>query len=117
MIFPKSIALALVFLPCIAFKPLHHGWASYDQEKVLDYTGIIQESVYENPHVVATVKQNNKTWTVVLAPVSRMNARGLTAAMLKKGTTLKVVGYPHKEVRDEMRAERIFIEGKNYELR
>jgi hypothetical protein len=117
MIFAKNMSLALVFLLCIAFKSFHHGWANYDQEKVLDYTGTIQESVYENPHVMARVKQKDKSWTVVLAPVSRMNSRGVTAGMLKKGTTIKVVGYPHKEISDEMRAERIFIEGKKYELR
>jgi formylmethanofuran dehydrogenase subunit C len=37
--------------------------------------------------------------------------------MLKKGATIQVVGYPHKEVGDEMRAERIFINGNKFELR
>lgn len=113
----KMLAAVSIFLTCIAFSPLHHGWANYDQEKTLDYKGIIQESVYENPHATAKVKQNDKTWTVILAPVSRMEARGVTAGMIKKGTSVQVVGYPHKEIKDEMRAERIFIDGTKYELR
>ena len=54
---------------------------------------------------------------VVLAPPSRMEARGLTADMVKKGATVRVVAYPHKEVKDEMRAERIFVGDKKFELR
>lgn len=117
MTLPKIIFLALFFLSSIAFKPLHHGWANYNQDKVLDYTGTIQESRYENPHVTAKVKYKNKTWTVILAPVSRMQDRGVTADMLNKGNAIQVVGYPHKKIKDEMRAERIFIDGKKYELR
>lgn len=109
------IVLALLF--CIAFKPFHHGWANYDQAKSLDYKGTIEEVVYENPHANINVKNNDKTWLVILAPVSRMTSRGVTKNMLKKGASIQVVGYPHKEIENEMRAERIFIGGNAYELR
>ena len=46
-----------------------------------------------------------------------MEARGVSADMIKKGATVQVVGYPHKKIKDEMRAERIFIDGNKYELR
>ena len=117
MIYLKSICLLLTIVVCSAFEPLHHGWANYDQEKTLDYKGTVQELVYENPHATAKVKDKNKVWTVILAPLTRMEARGLTADMIKKGTTIQVVGYPHKEIKDEMRAERIFVDGNKYELR
>lgn len=112
----NTCALLLVFL-CMSFSPLHHGWANYDQKKVLDYTGVVQESAYENPHATIKVTDNKKVWTVVLAPVSRMQTRGVTADMIKKGSSLRVVGYPHKKIKDEMRAERIFINNQKYELR
>ena len=117
MTYMKSIYLVLIFLSCVAFNPYHHGWANYDQNKTLDYKGVIQESVYENPHATAKVKHKNKVWMVILAPVSRMEARGVTADMIKKGAAIQVVGYPHKEIKNEMRAERIFIDGTKYELR
>lgn len=117
MVLLKKIFSALIFLGCIAFTPLHHGWANYDQKTVLDYTGTIQESVYENPHASIKVKDKKKVWTVILAPVSRMQTRGVTAEMVAKGRSVQVVGYPHKEIKDEMRAERIFVDGKKYELR
>jgi hypothetical protein len=113
----KNSFAILLLLSCMAFSPVHHGWANYDQKKVLDYTGVIQASAYENPHATIKVSQDKKVWTVVLAPVSRMQTRGVTADMIKKGASLRVVGYPHKEVKDEMRAERIFINDQKYELR
>ncbi len=111
------ISLAACILLCVAFTTIHHGWSNYDQKKVLDYTGVIEESTYENPHTTAKVKDKNKTWTVILAPPSRMSTRGVKAEMLKKGASIRVVGYPHLSIADEMRAERIFIDGTKYELR
>jgi len=58
-----------------------------------------------------------KTWHVVLAPPSRMEARGLPPAGLAKGGTVTVVGYPNREKAQEMRAERITAGGKTIELR
>lgn len=118
MVLLKNSCTVLLFLLCVSFTPMHHGWANYDQKKVLDYTGVIQESVYENPHATIKVTDNDKkVWTVILAPVSRMQTRGVTAEMVKKGATLRVVGYPHRKIKDEMRAERVFINNQKYELR
>jgi hypothetical protein len=98
----------------------HHGWSSYDASKTLNFTGVIRESSYSNPHGQIKFQVdggNGKVWLVVLAPPSRMGARGLSQEMLKAGTTATVVGYPHRKKADEMRAERITIEGKTVELR
>jgi hypothetical protein len=46
-----------------------------------------------------------------------MERRGLAAAMLKAGTQATVVGYPNRTDADELRAERITIDGKTIELR
>jgi hypothetical protein len=37
--------------------------------------------------------------------------------MLQVGTAARVVGYPHRTQADEMRAERLTINGKTVELR
>ncbi len=107
---------AAVSTPVLA----HHGWSSYDEGKTLELTGIIRESGYSNPHGFARLQVDGgkgKVWYVVLAPPSRMDARGLTREMLKKGATASVVGYPHREKAEELRAERITIDGKTTELR
>jgi len=98
----------------------HHGWSTYDQEKTMTLTGVIQSSTYENPHGTMEFKASadgGKVWHTVLAPPTRMEARGLTRGMLKEGTTATVVGYPSKEKPNEMRAENVTINGKKVELR
>ena len=117
MAYLKNTSLAIVCLLCTSFTFFHHGWANYDQTKVLDYKTTIEESVYENPHAIAKVKYQGKLWTVYLAPAGRMTDRGLSADMIKKGTSVRIVGYPHKTIKTEMRAERIYVQDKKFELR
>jgi hypothetical protein len=95
----------------------HHGWSSYDQTKKISLTGKIVKTGYESPHGMITLEADKKKWTVVLAPPSRMESRGLQKDMLNVGVTATVEGYPHLKVKDEMRAERITIDGKTTELR
>jgi hypothetical protein len=94
----------------------HHGWSGYETE-IRKMSGTIEESSYSNPHGSIRLKTPDKTWVVVLAPPSRMSARGLTEAMLKTGKTVSVEGYVHKTNTTELRAERISVDGKTIELR
>ena len=95
----------------------HHGWSEYDSGKTLNLGGVIRESGYEHPHGHVRLETPGKTWLVVLAPPSRMSARGLTAEALKAGTKAEVVGYANRNKPEEMRAERITVGGKTVELR
>jgi|SRR5213594_3412808 len=95
----------------------HHGWTGYDETKTLNLTGVIKESGYENPHGFVDLQVDKKTWHVVLAPPSRMESRGLPKDKLKVGATATAVGYQNKQIPDEIRAERITIDGKTTELR
>jgi hypothetical protein len=95
----------------------HHGWTGYDETKPLNFTGVIKDSGYENPHGFVNLEVNKQIWHVVLAPPLRMESRGLPKEKLKAGTTATVVGYQNNQIKDELRAERITIEGKTTELR
>ena len=95
----------------------HHGWSEYDQQTTQKLTGTIEEAGYEHPHGHIRLKTAGKTWTAVLAPPSRMDARGLSKELLKVGATATVEGYASRVKPDEMRAERITIAGKTVELR
>jgi hypothetical protein len=95
----------------------HHGWSGYDNQKPLSLTGMITASGYEHPHGFVTLQTKDKTWQVVLAPPFRMENRGLAREALKPGVEASVMGYPHRETSNEMRAERITIDGKTVELR
>ena len=112
----RAIVLALSVIQPVDVLA-HHGWSGYDSEKVLDLTGVIRDAGYEHPHGFLKLEVPGKTWLVVLAPPSRMERRGLPRAMLSVGTTAHVVGYPNRSQPDEMRAERITIDGKTVELR
>ncbi|MDQ3537135.1 MAG: DUF6152 family protein [Bacteroidota bacterium] len=114
----KALLLSLFAISFFAFTLFHHGWANYDQDKPITLKGKILSSSYENPHGMATIEGNDgKTWNVVLAPPGRMQTRGLSQEMLASGTQAEVLGYPHREESDEMRAERITINNKTIELR
>ncbi len=103
----------LAALPAMA----HHGWSEYDATKPLTLTGKVLASGYEHPHGHIRLQAPGKTWMVILAPPSRMEARGLPPADLVKGKTVTVVGYANREKPEEMRAERISSGGKTVELR
>lgn len=63
------------------------------------------------------VPHQDKNWDAVLAPPFRMNARGLAPDMIKAGTDVTVEGYPSTRVQNELRAERIRVNGRTFELR
>lgn len=106
-------SLAVLAVPAVA----HHGWGSYDANNPVTVTGPILTSKFENPHVTMTVRSKDKTWTVTLAPTSRMINRGAVAQLVTVGKTITAVGYPSTTEKDEMRAERIAVDGKTYEMR
>jgi hypothetical protein len=95
----------------------HHGWSDYDASKVLDLAGAVGESTFGNPHGTLRLEVESKVWNVVLAPPQRMRDRGLTPEMIAPGEKVRVVGYPHREKADELRAERIIVGEKTVELR
>lgn len=113
MLFVAAAIMAAVPAAALA----HHGWSSYDEAKPLTVTAPLQNVSWANPHGSASVRWQNKQWHVVLAPVSRMEARGLTAAMIDKGQRVTLVGYARKDGTAEMRIERITAGGKTVELR
>ena len=110
---------AILFFCAIAALPAsgHHGWSEYDSTKSLTLTGKVLESGYEHPHGHVRLETPGKTWHVVLAPPSRMEARGLPPTSLAKGRTVTVVGFANRTKPEELRAERITAEGKTVELR
>ena len=94
MLIAAAVAMAL---PAAA--AAHHGWSSYDANKVLTVKGKFKTVSWANP------------------PTSRMEARGLTPAMIAPGKPVTLVGYPRLDGTAEMRIERITAGGKTVELR
>ena len=109
---------ALIFAVLLAASAYaHHGWSEYDSTKLLKLSGKILESGYEHPHGYIRLETPGKNWLCVLAPPSRMEARGLARDALKPGAGVTVEGYANRSKPEEMRAERIITGGKTVELR
>lgn len=111
-----TIALALAAaVPTAA--TAHHGWSSYDAEQVIEHRGTLTELNWGNPHGTAKVQYRGRSWDVILAPVRRMEARGLSEAMIRPGQPVTLVGYPRRDGTAEMRIERVIVGDRTVELR
>ncbi len=114
---PLPVAALAVALAIPAAALAHHGWSAYDAEKLIKVTSPVTDVSWANPHGAAKVRYQGKTWDVVLAPVARMEARGLNQSMLARGKAVTLEGYPRKDGVTEMRIERVTVDGKIVELR
>ena len=110
---PLALAALLAATPVIA----HHGWGSYDATQTLTVEAPLAAVHYRNPHVEVEIQHDGRAWNAVLAPVSRMQSRGLPGDALRVGRTVTIVGYPRSDGAAELRAERIVVDGKSVELR
>ena len=113
----KAVAISATLALLTGASLAHHGWGSYDAAHPVTVAGPILTSRFENPHATITVKDADRTWTITLAPTSRMSSRGATEKVVAVGQNVSAYGYPSTVQKDEMRAERITVDGKTYELR
>ena len=113
----RGLALVLGLAGFVGGALAHHGWGSYDANRVLRFTGRVAEVQWQNPHVLIRLPAEGHQWEVVLAPISRMEARGVRPEMLTTGAEVGVEGYPSTRHEHEMRAERIRVAGQSFEMR
>ncbi len=119
MPFSRRIVLAAFAAALLGAAPVlaHHGWGSYDAAKPFTITGPVKHSVFQYPHAHVTIDYQGKTWEITLAPPSRMESRGATADVIREGKVMAAYGYASTAREAEMRAERITVDGKTYEMR
>jgi len=113
----RTAACILVTAASVGAASAHHGWGSYDATKVFTISAPVESLAWADPHAHVMVKYQGNVWEATLAPLFRMQARGLSQEMLKPGTMVSVEGYPSNQKMHEMRAERITVGGKSVELR
>jgi hypothetical protein len=113
----RIILLTLATFLSAATASAHHGWGSYDAAKAFTISAPVETLSWADPHARIMLKYQGAAWEATLAPLSRMQARGLSEQMLKPGTPVVVLGYPSTRNEHEMRAERITVAGKTVELR
>ena len=94
----------------------HHGWGWATDEE-FEITGKIAGLRLGNPHGEVTLEVENETWVIEVGQPWRNERAGLTKEMLRVGQIMTVHG--HRSARKGERlvkAERIVIEGKDYNL-
>jgi hypothetical protein len=94
-----------------------HDWPAYDLTKQQNLTGVIKELRFRGKPPLLKLEVDKKLLDVILAPSARMEFRGLEENMLKPGTTVRVVAYPSRQIKDEVRAETITVGTRMTELR
>ena len=113
----RAAACILATAASVGAASAHHGWGSYDVTKAFTINAPVETLTWADPHTHITLKYQGAVWEATLAPLFRMQARGLSQEMLKPGTVVTVDGYPSTQKEHEMRAERITVAGKSVELR
>lgn len=111
-------ALALLLAPTVvpSIAQAHHGWSSYDSTKEFTLEAQLKSLRWANPHGGATLDWKGETWAVTLAPIARMESRGLKPEMLKPGTKVTLIGQPRADGTREMKIQQLILDGKTYNL-
>ena len=108
------LALAAALVPATALA--HHGWR-WTSTGEFELTGIITKAKLGNPHGVLTIDAEGEIWTAEVGQPWRNERAGLSDDMLSPGTEITLLGHrsadPDQLV---MKAERIIIAGKRYDL-
>jgi hypothetical protein len=97
------------FLASLPVAYAHHGWAEFDQSKEITLTGTVTDPSFEYPHASMILLTGDEEWHIVMAPPRRLNRMGVSGENLLEGTTVTVVGHPHRENDGMMRIFEITI--------
>jgi hypothetical protein len=94
----------------------HHGWAwAEDEEFIL--TGLIRAVRLGNPHGELDVEAQDGLWTAEIGQPYRNERAGLTEALLAPGAEVTLEGHRSRDPAEKlMKAERVIIAGKLYDL-
>jgi hypothetical protein len=95
-----SLALAAVSVSA------HHSFAMFDMERDVEYSGVVTEWRWQNPHVhfIIHVKSGTGvpaetvgTWDVEGGSVNIMGRQGWTRSSYKAGDPVRLVGHPMRD--------------------
>jgi hypothetical protein len=109
--------LACSVVPLGQHAVAHHGWAwAEDEQSTL--TGKIQSISMTAPHPTLQVTDAaGATWQVDLGNPAQTERSGFTGETAKAGDAITVLGNRNRErARNHMKAVRITITGKSYDL-
>lgn len=107
-------AVACVFLAQTALA--HHGWGWATDEE-FEISGKITHVKLGNPHGEVTLDVKGEKWLIEVGQPWRNERAGLTSELLSIGRQVTVHGHRSaKESEKLVKAERLVIDGKSYDL-
>ena len=110
-----AAALFIVTLPAAPLAA-HHGWGWATNEE-FELAGTVKPVRHGNPHGTMMLATASGNWTVEIGQPWRNASAGLTPQLLRPGTRLLVHGHRSANRNQRlMKAERIVIAGKSYNL-
>ena len=95
----KNILLILALIPGLSQG--HHGWAAFDKDAVVTFTGTVTDFHFVNPHSVVEFEVKDekgqvRKWQGELTSPAHLTPRGWTRTSLAPGDQITVTGYPAK---------------------
>lgn len=110
-----GLAVLLVLGPVAPGAHAHHGW-NWAEPENSELVGTIKKARLGNPHGELTLDVNGEQWIAEIGQPWRNQRTGLQDDMLVEGVQVTVRG--HKSARGErlIKAERVLIDGKTYDL-
>jgi hypothetical protein len=115
-IFRRCLAGLLLMGACLSVAFAHHGWRWTDDGQ-FELTARVEKASLGNPHGVLTMDADGSKWLVEVGQPWRNEQAGLSDSMMARGATLTIVGKRSADAKEQrMKAERIIIAGKNFDL-
>jgi hypothetical protein len=116
----RLFATALPPLAVVLLSPLavaHHGW-TWAEDAQSTVTGKVQSVSMAAPHPTLQVTAaDGAMWQIDLGNPSQTERSGFTAESAKAGDTITVLGNRNRDkARTHMKAVRVTIAGKSYDL-
>jgi hypothetical protein len=95
----------------------HHGW-SWAEDQQTELTGTIEKISMAPPHPSLMIKASDgKVWRVELSNPNQTARSGFTAKSAKPGDAIVILGNRNRDKSQaHMKAVRITINGKNYDM-
>jgi len=114
----RTLSLAIVAAVLLNQHAIaHHGW-SWAEPQQTTLTGAIQSISMSPPHpTLQVIGADGAVWQVDLGNPNQTERSGFTGETAKPGDAITVLGNRNTErARNHMKAVRITIAGKNYDL-
>ena len=95
----RSTLLAVLSLGVGGAASAHHSFAPYEAQKQIKLVGIVDEFLWQNPHVYLRLRgaeegQQEQVWLIECANPGILNRVGWKFNMIKKGDPITIVVSP-----------------------